>query len=438
MAIKKCKVAAKQNYLKETFFSWIWQTQSIKTNPLTEDSQSINVVFPGELNVDDGPDFKNAIIEFNGLSVSGDVEIHTFSSDWNLHKHYTDPKYNNVILHVVGQRLERSVRQNNTHDCFTKTGNKIPALDLSKWSIKPLNKLFKEYTKTTIKTKSFICCHKKDIPNEELKILLEQQGLKRFELRKQKFQNAIKSYSVEQAVYSGIMEALGYAKNKNAFAKLAEYIDAEKLKQITHNVPVSTRIKLIKTALLGTAGLLPEKLNPVWKKIKPEIPNIMNPYEWQFFKVRPHNFPINRINAISCFLARTIQTGMYNSLVKYELNLEEIEKHLQPYCKNSKSKIGKPCAGIIILNVWLPILSATREDLQDEIVEKYKTYKPLPDNYITNYMKQILPAYSAGRFKDKKGLCCEIYNQGMIHIYNNFCRTKQCKDCPIKKEMFDN
>ncbi|MDD2890946.1 MAG: DUF2851 family protein, partial [bacterium] len=382
-----------------------------------EDSQSINIVFPGELNLEDGPDFKNAIIEFNGLPVSGDVEIHTFSSDWNLHKHYTDPKYNNVILHIVGN--------SNTEDCFTKTGNKIPALDLSKWSIKPLNKLFKEYTKATIKTKSFICCHKKNIFDDKLKILLEQQGLKRFEIRKQKFQNTINSYDVEQAVYSGIMEALGYAKNKNAFAKLAEYIDAKKLKQITSNVPVSSRIKLIKTALLGTAGLLPEKLNPVWGKIKLKIPNIMKPYEWQFFKVRPHNFPINRINAISCFLARTIQTGMYNSLVKYELNLEEIEKHLQPYCKNSKSKIGKPCAGIIILNVWLPILSIVREDLKDEVLEKYKFYKPLPDNYITNYMKRIL-------FKDKKGLRREIYNQGMIHVYNNFCRMKQCKECPVK------
>ncbi|MDD2891330.1 MAG: DUF2851 family protein, partial [bacterium] len=77
MAIKKCKVSAKQNYLKESLISWIWQTQSIKTNPLTEDSQSINIVFPGELNLEDGPDFKNAIIEFNGLPVSGDVEIHT-------------------------------------------------------------------------------------------------------------------------------------------------------------------------------------------------------------------------------------------------------------------------------------------------------------------------------------------------------------------------
>jgi len=410
--------------LKEAFLSWIWETQSIKTNLLTEDSQPINVVFPGELNLDDGPDFKNAIIEFNGLPVSGDVEIHTFSSDWNLHKHYTDQKYNNIILHVVGQ--------SNTEDCFTKTGNKIPALELSKWCIRPLNKLFKEYTKATIKTKSFICCHTKNISNDELKVLLEQQGLKRFELRKQKFQDTIKSYGAEQAVYSGIMKALGYAKNKNAFAKLAEYIDAKKLKKITCNLPVSTRIKLIKTALLGTAGLLPEKLNPLWEKIKREIPNIMNPYEWQFFKVRPHNFPINRINAISCFLARTIQTGMYNSLVKYELKLKEIEKHLQPYCKNSKTKIGKPCAGIIILNVWLPVLSVTREDLKDEVIEKYKSYKPLPDNYITNYMKRILLAYSAGRFKDKKGLRSEIYNQGMIHIYNNFCRMKQCKNCPIK------
>jgi hypothetical protein len=33
----------------------------------------------------------------------GDVEIHVKSSDWFKHKHQTDPKYRNVILHVVAE-----------------------------------------------------------------------------------------------------------------------------------------------------------------------------------------------------------------------------------------------------------------------------------------------------------------------------------------------
>jgi len=53
------------------------------------------------MNNSDGPDFKRAAIEIDGLTWHGDIEIHTQSEHWNSHGHHNDPNFDAVILHVV-------------------------------------------------------------------------------------------------------------------------------------------------------------------------------------------------------------------------------------------------------------------------------------------------------------------------------------------------
>lgn len=417
----------KQSYLKEIFIQWVWEKQLIHKNLATEDAQKLKIISPGRLNVDDGPDFKDAIIKFIPLKFKsplpdlpggsqdfyfyGDIEIHISSTDWKLHNHTRDPKYNNVILHIVAQ--------NNGGDCITSKGRKIPVIDISKWSIKPLPELFKDYKKAFAENKSFTCPYKKDISPTKLMRLIELQGLKRFELRKHKFQQLIEFYGIEQAMYSGIMESLGYVRNEKAFIKLAGLVTIEKLKQLTFNEPNSNHINIIRTALLGTAGLLTNNLQPLWDKMKDKFPETMSFYEWQLFKVRPQGFPANRINGISPFLTKTLNKGIYNSLSGCGMNINKMAKQLQ----TNSSLIGKTCAKTIVLNVCLPLMA----NVTPEITRNYKVFKALPENYITNHMRQIL-------WRERKHCACEIYNQGLIHIYYNFCNPKTCDTCPIKLE----
>ena len=68
----------------------------------TEESEQLKVIYPGRVNGDNGPDFRDAVIIVNESNlVKGDVEIHVKSSDWYSHGHHRDPEYNRVILHVV-------------------------------------------------------------------------------------------------------------------------------------------------------------------------------------------------------------------------------------------------------------------------------------------------------------------------------------------------
>ena len=49
----------------------------------TEEGWQLRVIYPGRINGDSGPDFRDAIIVMNESNlVRGDIEIHVKSSDW--------------------------------------------------------------------------------------------------------------------------------------------------------------------------------------------------------------------------------------------------------------------------------------------------------------------------------------------------------------------
>lgn len=90
---------------REAYLHYIWRyglyDQLIPTGELA--GARIEVLEPGELNTDAGPDFFAAKIRINDLLWVGCVEIHHASAEWYHHHHDSDPAYHSVILHVVEQ-----------------------------------------------------------------------------------------------------------------------------------------------------------------------------------------------------------------------------------------------------------------------------------------------------------------------------------------------
>ena len=66
------------------------------------DGRRVSVLHPGKWNLLGGPDFSGARLRFDeGPAIEGDVEAHLHLSDWDSHRHASDPAYDRVILHVV-------------------------------------------------------------------------------------------------------------------------------------------------------------------------------------------------------------------------------------------------------------------------------------------------------------------------------------------------
>ena len=87
----------------EQLLHYVWKHRLFPLSPLsTTDHRQVDVVDPGLRNRNAGPDFFNATITLNGPLWVGSVEIHDKASDWYLHVHDKEERYDNVILHVCG------------------------------------------------------------------------------------------------------------------------------------------------------------------------------------------------------------------------------------------------------------------------------------------------------------------------------------------------
>ncbi len=67
----------------------------------TQSGKRLQILSPGRINVNSGPDFFEIAILLDGLVQVGDAEFHRKSSEWDNHLHSSDENYNNVILHIV-------------------------------------------------------------------------------------------------------------------------------------------------------------------------------------------------------------------------------------------------------------------------------------------------------------------------------------------------
>ena len=86
----------------EELLHYTWRHKLLPIGELqTTDGKEVEVIDPGLHNRNAGPDFFNAKVRIDGTMWVGNVEIHLKSADWYTHGHDRDPKYNNVVLHVV-------------------------------------------------------------------------------------------------------------------------------------------------------------------------------------------------------------------------------------------------------------------------------------------------------------------------------------------------
>ncbi len=88
--------------ITERVLQQIWRRGDfIREGLRTERGEVLEILEPGRLNRQEGPDFKEARIRIGGRERVGDVEVHFFQRDWWQHQHATAERFNRVVLHVV-------------------------------------------------------------------------------------------------------------------------------------------------------------------------------------------------------------------------------------------------------------------------------------------------------------------------------------------------
>jgi hypothetical protein len=486
--------------IHERFLRHIWSKQYLTADLQTADGKTLKVYNVGKLNSDGGPDFCNAKIKIDDVTYTGDVEIHRTVFEWLQHQHQEDPRYNKVILHVV---LETT---SDAPPTLVNSGRQIPILVLGRFLSDSIQAVWQKaiLDERVKKTEAIQCFNKNSVlTSESLDHWLAKLAVERLELKLHRFDERLKQLARErrmtlrewqrpygelpsegehneiplfleltqkdfsnkelweQVLYEGVMEGLGYSKNRESFLRLAENIT---LKVIANfGMPVSDLT--IESLMFGAANLLPKsnsieekearqyvhELRKKWKELRPQYHGeILNAADWQFFPTRPSNFPTIRLAAACLLMKKFLVNDLFRQIIQtlksnisaekgehklvqlFSIETNDFWKHHYNFDKaasNNVTALGASRIREIVINVVLPIAMLYARIFKDKTVREgaLGVYQSLPaseNNSITRLMeKQLL--------KGRLPLKNVSRRQAVIQLYKFYCAEGRCADCEL-------
>lgn len=422
----------------EQLLHYVWKHKLFPLSPLcTTAHQTLEVIDPGLHNQNAGPDFFNAKIKLNGILWVGNVEIHDKASDWYLHGHDKDERYDNVILHVCGI-IDQEARNSK--------GMSIPQMQLSIPS--QVSKHYQEL----LCIDQYPPCYQIIPSLTRLTVHSWMSALQteRLSQKTEAIEERVKRChgDWENAYFITLARNYGFGINGDAFEKWA------------YNIPIHAtdhhrdNLFQIEAIFMGQAGLL--ELNTIPERYQKEALNdgyfskLRNEYLylahkfslqpmdyklWRFLRLRPQNFPHIRISQLANLYfqrkaslsqlleAPTIQEAMqvlFTSVTPYwETHYTfgstsvRNEKHISPFSLN-----------LLIINTVIPILFAYgrhrgEESFCDRAFDFLENLRP-ESNHIVRMWKQCgLPVENAGD------------SQALIQLKKEYCDKKDCLRCRI-------
>lgn len=373
----------------------------------------LRVVYGGRRN-GGGPDFKDAVIATEDHRLlCGDVEIHRRSSDWRLHGHHRDPRYDSVILHgVLWDDGVIALR----HD-----GTEVPLVVLGGWG---------DESVAATKSAGKGCGHAgKRLGPDEVGRLLDDAGDARFGAKAARFGEALGAQGPEQILYEDIMAALGYAHNQEPFRQVARRLPWSALSGRLAGRSGEEAQRVAQSLLLRAAGLLP--LEGEATLLDSEAGWTSLP--WQRLGLRPVNAPERRLRGAAALAVRYRQGLLSGLLTPFRGPPRQLPtllcQALMVASPEGPALVGRQRAAEIGVNVVLPFYFAWGQaegdaGLAAKAMAAYAAYPQVGQNAITKHMGHQL-ALGPEMMKSARR------QQGLLHLYKAFCTHGRCSNCPL-------
>ena len=416
--------------MKEDFLYYVWQYKLFsKTALKTSKQDSLVIKDVGKRNVNSGPDFLNAQLFLDNQHWAGNVEMHIKSSDWYLHKHETDVNYDAVILHVVWEH---------DTDVFMKNNKPLPTLELKDIVDK---KVFKAYQEISKNYKNWIPCENQISGLDDFLILnwLERLYFERLESKSEFITELLKknNFDFEAVLFLLLAKNFGLKINGDAFLQLANSIDFSIIRKVRFDK------KQLNALLFGQAGFLIESIEePYYNELQKEYEYLFYKYKlkpiskyiFQFFRMRPHNFPTIRIAQLSALYYK--HQNLFSSIMEinkkedfydlFKIKINDFWKNHFTFDKASKSSsknISKAFVDLVLINTIIPLkfayLKYKGENFNEEILKLIQQVSSEKNSIITKFKDLKLEANNA------------MESQALLELKNNYCTKKRCLQCAI-------
>ncbi|MET3115290.1 hypothetical protein AAKU52_003037 [Pedobacter sp. CG_S7] len=416
---------------KEDFLHFIWKFRlynncRLHCEPLGE----LQIISPGLLNKNAGPDFLEAKLKIDDTIWVGNVEIHLKSSDWLVHHHQQDPAYDNVILHVVYENDQRIYRKN---------GSEIPAFTLKG---KFDETLWHNYNDLITATNHFPCeKHLRGVDSIIVNGFLSRQLVERLELKTAAIHQQLENYKGdwEKTFHYFLSKSFGFKVNGLPFELMASTLEFYVLKKYQGNP------KQMEALIFGQAGFLNNDFEePYPQSLRKEYIFLKHKHQllpidvslWKFLRMRPQNFPTVRLAQYAALLIR--HPNLFSRLLEintfsdYYSLFQQLPIHQyweDHYHFNKKTRkvilqIGKSSIENILINtICLFLYVYGKYTDQERYVDKafdLLSFLPPEKNAIVEKYKL------AGIHLDSAFL-----SQAVLQLNKNYCSQKKCLNCNI-------
>ncbi len=494
--------------LHERFLRHIWSRQFIQHTALrTTDGRDVRVVATGSLNTGAGPDFREAVIQIGGVTYNGDVEIHRTMIEWLHHHHERDPRYNNVVLHVVLEQPSEAI------PTTAPSGRFIPLLVLETFLSESIHSIWEKTILTErLRARQNLRCHDRNssVSAEALARWIHHLILQRLELKLRRFDERLRELAHgcllavhdhggipgrwriqgdpdevppphkdltpqqlskrelwDQVLYEGLMDGLGYSRNREPFIRLARAMTLRKIRELG----VEEDDEQLQAVLFGAAGLLPSirvvkdkssrefvrTLSRIWKDRRSHYRStVLHAADWQFFPTRPGNFPTLRMSAASILVHRILTDDLFRRLIeamksgtspvvslRCVRSLLGIAPHpfwtthyafAQPAAVHVHP-LGPERRDEMIINTVIPLALLYARIFKDRSAREKAL--ALFDAIPSASVNSVILLMQRQLVRNKLPVRVASTQQGLLQLYKFYCCEERCAECDIGAVVFE-
>jgi hypothetical protein len=416
--------------MNENLLQFIWQNRLFRNGPFyTIEGCLLEIIHTGERNFNQGPDFLNARIKIGNTEWAGNVELHIHASDWDKHKHTTDPNFRNIILHVVWI---------NDVAIFNQAGFSLSTLCIQSYIS---NHLLSKYT-NLMRDNSFAKPCTSFLPAmNQLKWLAWKERLvfERLERKAIKIKKYLSDANKdwESITWWLLASNMGLKVNELLFESMAQSIP---LRIIAKH---RNQIHQIESLLIGQANLLGQDFEEQYPKmLKKEFQFLQKKYGLKssmiqpaFLRMRPASFPTLRLAQLAYLVQEN--DNLFDLFMNTE-NLSNVKKKLMVMPNDywlyhyrfdelssyKEKRLGNPMVNSILINTVIPLLFTYG------LIMREPKFQERSFNWLMGLfpeMNRITKIWTSDQVFCKTA----FDSQALIELSNNYCQSKRCLECSV-------
>jgi hypothetical protein len=430
----------KRPQVAEITLSAAWHAGAVPDRLATIDGVSLEIVHRGTWSHGLGPDFRDALILFDGRELrAGSVEIDLRTRGWGDHGHHLDSAYDAVVLHLVGEHDGTETRRSN--------GAIVPVAVIG-----PIDRFaVPEFAAWDWRAVGGATCASRlsaARPTSVRKIL-HHLGDVRLAARSARLEGRLSLEPPGEILWQELLDGLGFAMNREPMREIARVVPLSSIEALLQAMPSDSREAVARGILLGVAGFLP--LSPAEAHLgaldlrdvadierqwlahgAPWRDDILSPTAWNRARVRPVNHPVPRLlAAVGLLTAASARGGTLAMILGVMLDPADAVEALQALTgSKDRHGIGGDRAIDMLASGIIPLALALAAhtgnlDLADAASSQWNSLPaPSPNAVTRRALRQVAGGSPLAKIGARGA-------QGLIHLDTVLCQPRRCFECPI-------